>query len=285
VEDSTSLYQYSSSLNTESPKIKGKTLRVLVLGDIVGQPGLRAVYAHVQTLKKTKKADLVIVNGENACDGRGITPEQCDMLFSAGVNVITSGNHIWQQASIRQYLVENSHLLRPENYPVGVPGKGSCIVEVNGIKAGVVNLEGRVFMSPIRCPFLVGKEICQRLRRETKIIIVDFHAEWPEEKEALGLYLDGKVSVLAGTHTHVQTADERILPKGTGYITDIGMTGPVDTVIGMKKEIVLRKNLTQMPLRMEVQDNPAEMRGILVEIDVETGKTLLIERVKEKSSI
>ncbi|MBN2533083.1 MAG: TIGR00282 family metallophosphoesterase [Spirochaetales bacterium] len=261
------------------------TLRVLILGDIVGQPGIRAVYANMQKLKKLKKADLVIVNGENAFDGRGITPEQCDMIFSSGVNVITSGNHIWQQASIHQYLNDSPYLLRPENYPVGVPGKGFCIVEVNGEKAGVVNLEGRVFMSSIRCPFLIGKEICQRLRRETNIIIVDFHAEWPEEKEALGLYLDGKISALIGTHTHVQTADERILPGGTGYITDIGMTGPTGSVIGMKKEIVLRKNLTQMPLKMEVEESPAEIMGVVMEIDSKTGKTLSIERVKQTSSL
>lgn len=262
-----------------------KTVRILVLGDIVGQPGLRAVFAHAQGLKKSKKADLIIVNGENACDGRGITPEQCDMVFSSGVNVITSGNHIWQQITIRSYLDETANLLRPENYPAGVPGKGSCIVEVNGMKIGIVNLEGRVFMSAIRCPFLIGKEVCQRLRRETKVIIVDFHAEWPEEKEALGLYLDGKISALTGTHTHVQTADERILPGGTGYITDIGMTGPGGTVIGMKKDIVLRKNFTQMPLKMEVEDNPAEIMGVLLEIDTDTGKTLTIKRVKEKSSV
>lgn len=261
------------------------TVRVLVLGDIVGQPGIRAIFAHTQKLKKSKKADLIIVNGENASDGRGITPEQCDMIFSSGVNVITSGNHIWQQAAILKYLNDTEFLLRPENYPVGVPGKGSCIVEVNGEKIGVVNLEGRVFMSSIRCPFLIGKEICQRLRRETKVVIVDFHADWPEEKEALGLYLDGRISALIGTHTHVQTADERILPKGTGYITDIGMTGPTGSVIGMKKEIVLRKNLTQMPLKMEVEDNPAEIMGVLLEIDIKTGKTLTIERVKEKSSV
>ncbi|MBN2442864.1 MAG: TIGR00282 family metallophosphoesterase [Spirochaetales bacterium] len=261
------------------------TVRVLVLGDVVGQSGCRAIFAHLQGLKKSKKANVIIVNGENASDGRGITPELCDMFFSNGVNAITSGNHIWQQTSIHSYLDNSMYLLRPENYPLGVPGKGSCIVEIDNVKIGIVNLEGRVFMSSIRCPFLIGKEICQRLRKQTKVLIVDFHAEWPEEKEALGLYLDGSISALVGTHTHVQTADERILPGGTGYITDIGMTGPSESIIGMRKDIVIRKNLTQMPLKMEVEDSPADIMGVLLEIDIDTGKTLSIERIFEKSKV
>jgi len=260
-------------------------VRVLLLGDVVGQSGVRALFAHLPGLKKTKRADVVIVNGENASDGRGITPELCDKMFTSGVDVITSGNHIWQQSTIYQYLHDSTRILRPENYPLGIPGKGSCIIEINEIKIGIVNLQGRVFMSSIRCPFLVGKEVCKRLRRQTKVIVIDFHAEWPEEKEALGIYLDGKISALIGTHTHVQTADERILPRGTGYITDIGMTGPMGSIIGMRSDIVIRKNITQMPLKMEVEDKPARIMGILLEIDVKTGKTLSLTRVNEISRL
>jgi metallophosphoesterase (TIGR00282 family) len=261
------------------------SMRVLVLGDVIGKPGCRAIFGCLQSLKKTTKADCVIVNGENAHEGQGITPEICSMFFKSGVDVITSGNHIWQQREILPLLEKEERLLRPENYPVGVPGKGSCIITVKNVKVGIINLEGRVFLSSIRCPFLIGKEVTARLKRETNIIIIDFHAEWPEEKEALAIFLDGDISALIGTHTHVQTADERILPNGTGYITDIGMTGPGESIIGMNPEIVIQKNLSQMPLKMVVADKPADIMGVILEINPENGKTISIKRICKKSVV
>ncbi len=260
-------------------------LRALVLGDVIGQPGCRALFIGLKQIIKNTKADVVIVNGENAADGYGLTPELADGLFQSGVDVITSGNHIWQKDEIYPMLESENRLLRPENYPNGVSGKGHCIIEKAGEKVAVLNLEGRVYLSNIRCPFRVGKEMVNRLQNTTNIIILDFHAEWPEEKEALAIYLDGKVSVVVGTHTHVQTADERVLPGGTGYITDIGMTGPAESVIGMKVETAIRRGLTQMPLKLEVEDEPVEICGVLIEIDKTTGKTWSLKRIREKSLI
>jgi 2',3'-cyclic-nucleotide 2'-phosphodiesterase len=261
------------------------SIKILALGDIIGQAGLRAVFVHLQTLKKKTNAHVVIANGENAFEGRGITPEIAENLFKAGVDVITSGNHIWQTQDIHKYLDQNDFILRPENYPTEVPGKGHTIVEAKGVPVAVVNMEGRVFLSNIRCPFRVGKEIVGRLRQKAKIVVIDFHAEWPEEKEALALYLDGQISALFGTHTHVQTADERILKQGTGYITDIGMTGPSNSVIGMTLHTALRKNLTQMPIKTEVENSSSSIMGVLLTVDPETGKCLEIQRVWERDII
>ncbi|MBN1697861.1 MAG: TIGR00282 family metallophosphoesterase [Spirochaetales bacterium] len=260
-------------------------LKILVLGDVIGKPGCRAIFGYLGSLKKTTKADCVVVNGENAFEGKGITPEICQMFFKSGVDVITTGNHIWQQREILPFLDKEDRILRPENYPTGVPGKGHCLITVKDKKVGIINLQGRVFLSPLRCPFQVGKDTAVRLRRETPVVIVDFHAEWTEEKEALAIYLDGTISALVGTHTHVQTADERILPHGTGYITDIGMTGPGESIIGMNPSIVIQKNLSQMPLKMEVADKQADIMGVLLSIDAETGKTVSVERIWEKSVI
>lgn len=260
-------------------------LTVLALGDVVGQSGCRAVFTNLPALKKKYKADLVIINGENAADGRGMTNENVELFFRSGVDVITSGNHVWHNKDIVPLLDKEDRLLRPENYPVGVPGKGHCIVRVHDVPVGVINLEGRVFLSNVLCPFVVASELVQRLAKETKIIIIDFHAEWPEEKESLAIYLDGRVSAVFGTHTHVQTADERVLAKGTGYITDIGMTGPRNGVIGMNPKIVLDKNITQMPLRMEVLDGQADIMGLVIELDVATGRTVRMERIWETSIV
>ena len=261
------------------------TCVVLVIGDIVGKAGCRAVFATLNKLKQKNQADFVIANGENASEGKGITPADAEDLFKSGVDVITSGNHIWQKKEILDILKSDSRLLRPENYPVGVPGSGNCVAKVRDISIGVCNLEGRVYLSNIRCPFKVGRDTVTRMRKDTNILIVDFHAESPEEKEALAIYLDGRVSAVVGTHTHVQTADERILPKGTGYITDIGMTGPKDSCIGMDSAIALKRGLTQMPLKMEVANTTAEIHGVCLKIDISSGKTLSIERVKEMSVV
>ncbi len=259
-------------------------LRALILGDVVGQPGCRALFVGLAGLVRKYDADLVVVNGENAADGFGMTPEIAERFFKSGVHVITSGNHIWQRKEILPTLQANDRLLRPENYPAGVPGKGHCMLSVRDIPVLVVNLEGRVNLSPLRCPFAVGKSLVKQFRSKTRIVIVDFHAESVEEKEALGIYLDGEVSAVVGTHTHVQTADERILPRGTAYISDIGMIGPEGSVIGMRRETAVMRSLSQMPLKMEVQNSPAEVMGVFIEIEAD-GKAARIERVQEKSPV
>jgi 2',3'-cyclic-nucleotide 2'-phosphodiesterase len=267
-----------------------QNLRALILGDIIGQPGCRALFVGLPDLARKLAADLVIANGENAADGFGLTPEIAERMFATGVHVITSGNHIWQKREIYPTLQTRDTLLRPENYPVlpgaaAIPGKGHCIVTVRDMAVLVVNLEGRVNLSPLRDPLLVGKALVKQFRSKVRAVIVDFHAESVDEKEALGIYLDGDVSAVVGTHTHVQTADERILPGGTAYITDIGMTGPVDSVIGMKKETAISRSVTQMPLKMEVQNSPAVMQGVLLEIDPANGKTVRIERIRQLSAV
>jgi metallophosphoesterase (TIGR00282 family) len=266
------------------------TLKALIIGDVVGQPGCRALFVGLPDLIKRLGADLVIANAENAADGFGLTPEIAERIRASGVHVITSGNHIWQKRDIYPLLQTTDTLLRPENYPVltgaaAIPGKGHCIVTVRDVPVLVMNLEGRVNLSPLRDPIQVGKALLKQFRSRVKAVIVDFHAEAVEEKEALGLSFDGEVSAVVGTHTHVQTADERIFPGGTAYITDIGMTGPVDSVIGMKKETAVTRSLTQMPLKMEVQNSPAEIQGVLLEIDLSRGAAVKIERVRQLSAV
>jgi metallophosphoesterase (TIGR00282 family) len=222
----------------------------------------------------------VIANGENATEGLGITPEAAEGLFKSGIDVITSGNHIWQRREIIPMLERDSRILRPENYPTGVPGTGLGLITKKQVPVAVVNLQGRVNMYSIRCPFKVGESLVRQIGKKAKIIIVDFHAELPEEKEALALHLEGKISALVGTHTHVQTADEKILPGGTAYITDTGMTGPAGGVIGMKRDISIKRSLMQIPYKMEVEDSAAVVMGVLLKIAVDSGKALSIERVR-----
>lgn len=262
-----------------------KKLSVLILGDVVGQPGCRALFFKLPGLIKKYKADLVIVNGENTADGFGILPEDAEKFFTKGVDVITSGNHIWQKREIYQLLnKENTRILRPANYPPGVPGRGDVTINVKGMDIVVLNLLGRIRMGlPVDCPFRKSQDFLKKHNRN-KIVIVDFHAEDTLEKEALAWYLDGKISALVGTHTHIQTADERILPKGTAYITDIGMTGPDDSVIGTKPEISIRRSLTQLPLKMEVAENESTIRGVCIQINPDTGKSISIERIAVKES-
>lgn len=262
-----------------------KKISALVLGDVVGQPGCRALFFKLPGLKKKYKADLVIVNGENAADGFGILPEDAEKIFAGGVDVITSGNHIWQKRNIYQMMSkDHAAIIRPANYPPGVPGKGSVSLNIKGYDVTVLNLLGRVRMGlPVDCPFRYSTDFLKK-KNKSKIIIVDFHAEDVMEKEALATYLDGKVSAVTGTHTHIQTADERILPGGTAYISDIGMTGPIDSVIGTKPGISIERALTQLPLKMEVAENEAQIQGVHLEIDCETGKTLKIERIVQRET-
>lgn len=263
------------------------TIKALFLGDVCGRPGSRALFIGLRQLIRDYHADLVIVNGENAADGFGLLPSDVEMLLSIGVDVITTGNHVWQREEILPVLHDQSRLLRPANYPPGVSGKGVVVIDVQGVPVAVINLQGRQFLPAIDCPFRTAKEIIQGTCRKmhAAIIIVDFHAESVEEKEAMAWYLDGMVALVGGTHTHVQTADERILPKGCAYITDVGMTGPYDSVIGSDPDISIRRQLTQLPLKSEVLEVPAMIQGVCCEIDVTTGKAVAIERIKRSISI
>ncbi len=260
-------------------------ITALLLGDVFGTPGVRALFTGLASIRKTYKADIVIVNGENAAEGLGITEEIAEQLFSVGVDVITSGNHIWHRREIVKMLDSDQPIIRPANYPPGTPGNGSTVINVKSIPVAVLNLQGREQMRSIDCPFRIGKEQVRKLQSQTKIIITDFHAESPEEKESLAFYLDGQISALIGTHTHIQTADEKILPQGCAYISDMGMTGPDDSVIGSSKEISVQRSLSQMPLKMEVSNTPAVIQGVKLSIDVETGKAVSIERFSKRSLV
>jgi metallophosphoesterase (TIGR00282 family) len=223
--------------------------------------------------------DLVVANGENASGGLGITPQVADQLLAQGIDVLTSGNHIWKHKEIIPYLESTDRLIRPANYPPETPGRGYAIVETAaGEAAAVINLEGRVFMNPLECPFRTVDRVLEAIPKEVKVVLVDMHAEATSEKQAMGWHLDGRVSAVLGTHTHVQTADERILPAGSGYISDAGMTGPVDSVIGMKREIILERFLSQRPQPFKVATQNIQLQGVIVKIDP-LGRCLEISRV------
>ena len=262
-----------------------KDIQALFLGDICGQPGNRAVFMGLKQLIKDFRADVVIANGENASDGFGITPEAADALFAAGVDIITTGNHIWQKSEIFPMMNGTRRIIRPANYPPGVPGKGVTSITVKGIEIVVINLQGRFQMSTIDCPFRIGRELVQQSKRPNTSILIDFHAESTEEKEALALYLDGEAAAIVGTHTHIQTADERILPKGTAYITDIGMTGPVMSVIGSEAETSIRRQMTQIPLKNHIAETPAALNGVVVTIDTKKGLAKKIVRFSKEMGV
>jgi len=255
-------------------------MKVLFIGDIVGKPGRNAVRNLLPGIIKKNAVDFVVANGENAAGGSGLTPPICDELMSSGIDVITSGDHIWKKKEILEYLESSRHVLRPLNYPEGAPGLGSTIVQRdNGDKIAVMNLVGRVFMEPVESPFTTSLNEARRLKEKTPVILVDLHAEATSEKIAMGYHLEGIVSAVIGTHTHVQTADEKILPKKTAYITDCGMTGPFDGVIGRKKEQILHRFVTQLPCRFEIPDGDIRLNGVIVEIDSKTGYAMSIKRI------
>lgn len=256
-------------------------MKVLFIGDIVGEPGRRAITRLLHKVVAQHAVDLVIGNGENVAGGFGITPELAHDLYEMGLSVITTGNHAWDRKEILDFIRHERRLLRPANYPDGTPGRGSVVVETpGGERLGVLQLMGRVYMPTLDCPFQVARREIAQLKAETPAIILDMHAETTSEKMAMGHFLDGQVAAVVGTHTHVQTADERILPKGTAYITDIGMTGPVDSVIGIKKELAIEKFLTQMPRRFEVASGPAIFSAVLIELDGRVGKAIHIQRLR-----
>jgi 2',3'-cyclic-nucleotide 2'-phosphodiesterase len=253
---------------------------ILMLGDICGRPGRRAVRELLPELKKQYQPLLVIANGENGSGGIGITPESADELLFYGVDVLTSGNHIWKKRAILPYLDENPRLLRPANYPPELPGSGLFLADTDEGRVAVINLQGRVFMPPIDCPFRACDALLSGVPEDVKIKVIDFHGEASSEKQAMGWYLDGRASVAAGTHTHVQTADERVLPKGTGYITDIGMTGSTLSVIGMNKDVAIKRLLTGVPEQFQVAKKDIELQGVVADIDSVTGKCKKIKRLR-----
>ena len=258
-------------------------MKILFIGDIVGRAGRQALAHRLDRLIDMHEVDFVIANGENAAAGFGLTIDIARELFDMGVDVLTSGNHIWDKKEIIDYLDRQKRLLRPANYPVGLPGVGSGLYATSaGIMVGVLNLEGRVFMNNLDCPFRAADAAIEQLRKTAQVIVVDFHAEATSEKMAMGHYLDGRVSAIVGTHTHVQTADEQILPGGTAYLTDAGMTGSRDAVIGIRKELAIEKFLTQMPVRFEVAKKDPVLCGVLFTIDETTGRAVAVERVKEQ---
>ena len=256
-------------------------MKILFIGDIMGEPGRRAIARRLPKVVAQDGIDLVIGNGENAAGGFGITPELSQEMFELGLSAVTLGNHAWDQKEIIEYIRREPKLLRPANYPDGVPGQGSTVIETPaGERLGIVQIMGRAYMPTLDCPFRVARREVDRLKRETQAIVVDVHAEATSEKMAMGHYLDGHVTAVVGTHTHVQTADEQILPKGTAYLTDIGMTGPVHSVIGIKKELAIEKFLTGMPRRFEVASGPSVFCAVLIELDGASGKALNIQRIR-----
>lgn len=257
--------------------------RILFIGDIVGRPGRRAVREILPVLQKKFQIDFVIANGENSAHGAGHTVKTTNELFDSGVHAITSGDHLWDNREVSQLLKLESRFFRPLNYPSGVTGNGYGIVQsASGIKVGIINLQGRTFMKPMENPFHAGMEAAQRLKKETPIIFVDFHAEATAEKICMGRYLDGHVSAVVGTHTHVQTADEAIFPKGTGYLSDAGFTGPHEGVIGREAEDAIHRFLTAEAKKLEIAARDVRLQGVLVDINEKNGKAIQIQRVSEK---
>jgi 2',3'-cyclic-nucleotide 2'-phosphodiesterase len=255
-------------------------IRLLFIGDIVGRPGRDLIRDGLRALVEHHRVDLVIANAENAAAGFGITREIGDQLLEWGVDVMTSGNHIWDKKEALSYIGAEPRLLRPANYPAGAPGNGSYLVRTrDGRSVGVVNVMGRVFMLSIDDPFAVVLQEIEALKQRTRIVFVDFHAEATSEKIAMGWHLDGKVTAVVGTHTHVQTADERILPKGTAYLTDVGMTGPHDSIIGVEVEAALGKFLTGLPAKFETATGNPRLHAVIVEADEQTGRAIDIERL------
>src|SRR6266581_9627599 len=255
-------------------------MNILMVGDVYGEPVRQAITKLVPRLRQEHAIDFCVVNVENAAGGFGVTAPIARQILEAGADVMTSGNHIWDKREIIEYITKENLLLRPANFPAGTPGVGYVTVKTGPHKLAVLNLMGRVFMLPIDCPFRKADEILPELRKDTPVIIVDMHAEATSESQAMGWHLDGRVSAVVGTHRHVQTADERLLPKGTAYITDLGLTGPTDSVIGVDPAIALQRFLTQMPNRFEPAKGPVALHGAVIRIDPETGRGLSIERVR-----
>jgi len=255
-------------------------MNILMIGDIFGESGRAALRKLLPALKQEHSVDFTVVNVENAASGFGVTPQQCREFLDQGADVLTSGNHIWDKKEIIEFITKENLLLRPANFPAGTPGVGHVTVKAGPHRIAVLNLMGRVFMNPIDCPFRKADEVLPELRRETPIVLVDMHAEATSESVAMGWYLDGRVSAVVGTHRHVQTADERVLPGGTAYITDLGMTGPTDGIIGVDRDLILQRFLHQMPIRFEPAKGPAALHGVVITVDPDTGRATEIRRLR-----
>ena len=256
-------------------------MNILFIGDIVGDPGRKAVKDHLPEINRRYKPAVIIANGENSAGGFGITPRIADELFGMGIDLITTGNHVWDKKEVMEFIKTEERLLRPANFPPGVPGAGSALFTAGGVKVGVLNLMGRIFMLPIDCPFRKARDEAERLKAQgAALIIIDLHAEATSEKIALARYLDGSVTAVIGSHTHVQTADEKVLANGTAYISDAGMTGPHDSVIGVTAELAINRFLTQMPTRFDTAKGVGTLEGVVVSADPATGKATAIERIQ-----
>jgi len=258
-------------------------MNILCIGDIVGKPGRLAVEGLLPDLKKEFHIGFVIINAENAAGGSGLTSRIAKNLFDVGCDVLTMGDHVWDQKELEEYLNESEYLIRPANFPPGAPGKGWCVKTMaSGVKIGVINMMGRVFMRySVDCPFRSLETIAEQMKQETPNIIADMHAETTSEKVAMGHFMDGRISAMVGTHTHIQTADEKILPKGTAYITDLGMTGPYDSVIGQNKEKIVQRFLTSLPVRFNVAEDGVELHGVVIDLDEHTGRPRSITRIQK----
>jgi hypothetical protein len=256
-------------------------MKLLAIGDIVGKPGRRALGALLPSIKKKNNISFTIANGENAAGGSGLTPGVVKEILDSGVDVVTSGDHIWRKKEVFEIISKEGRLLRPANYPQGAPGSGFYIGGCNQVKIGVVNVVGRIFMNCLEDPFLIAKKIIEEIKKETFNIFIDIHAEATSEKLALAWFLDGEVTAVLGTHTHIQTADERLLPKGTAYITDLGMTGPFDSILGRRPEQIIERFITGLPTKFEMASGNVQLQGVIVEFDSKKGKATSIRRLVE----
>ncbi|KGX88371.1 TIGR00282 family metallophosphoesterase [Pontibacillus litoralis] len=255
-------------------------MRILFVGDVVGSPGRDMVTEYMPKIKQKYHPNLTIINGENAASGKGITQKIYQQFMESGAQAITLGNHAWDKREIFDFIDDANNMVRPANFPEGTPGKGMSFMKVNDREVAVINLQGRTFMSPLEDPFKVADELIEEAKKRTNIIFVDFHAEATSEKLALAWYLNGRVSAIVGTHTHVQTADERILPNGTAYITDVGMTGPYDEILGTDKEAVIKKFQTSLPVRFEIpKKGRTQLSACLIDIDKESGRATSVKRI------
>lgn len=259
-------------------------MNLLVIGDIVGRPGRQAVREFLPDLVRQYNIEFIIANAENASGGRGLTREVMQELLGAGIDVLTMGNHVWDNKEIFSFIDDQPRIIRPANYPQPCPGQGYHVYQAGfNLKIAVINVSGRVFMPALDCPFRTVDQILSSLP-EVDCIIIDFHAEATSEKQAFGYYFDGRATAVLGTHTHIQTADERILPEGTAYITDLGMTGPIESVLGMERQGVIEKFLTQRPIRFEVAKGPSQLQGVVLELDESTRRVTQIRRISCKNT-
>ncbi|RSK29316.1 TIGR00282 family metallophosphoesterase [Bacillus sp. HMF5848] len=254
-------------------------MKILFIGDVVGSPGRDMVKEYLPKLKSKYKPTFTIVNGENAAGGKGITGKIYNALLQAGAQVVTLGNHTWDNKDIFDCIDKSEYLIRPANFPEGTPGRGITYVTYQGIHMAVINLQGRTFLPAIDCPFRAADHLIEHAKKKASVIFVDFHAEATSEKQAMGWYLDGRVTAVVGTHTHVQTADNRILPNGTAYITDVGMTGPYDGILGVEREAVIKRFMTSLPVRFEVTSGRTQLNGVVIDVDVSSGRAKKIQPI------